>query len=88
MTLNEICAGAGYWEIQLTRHSDGTWSGYAQTGDFNCPYQKEFDPADGHGVSQVWVEDELPTAEEVATALIAETKTITPGKPYPPKAKP
>lgn len=70
-------------------------SAYADRGDFNCPHRKEYDPKDGHGMSQVWTTDEFEnitdeqfikstnrTLEECIDILYERCKAVIPGKPY------
>lgn len=78
------------WKVTF---EDG--SAYADRGDFNCPHKKEYDPKDGHGVSQVWTTDEYEgvsdeqfiksterTFEECINVLYERCKAVIPGKPY------
>ena len=59
---------------------------YADRGDFNCPHKKEYDPKDGHGISQVWTDFDCInpplTLEESIDKLYEKCKQVIPGKPY------
>ena len=77
------------WKITVEDIGDGPQS-YAQRGDFNCPHRKEYDPADGHGTSQVWAEgfdheDPSKTLEESIEKLYNKCKAVIPGQLWPEK---
>ena len=74
------------WVITIEQE-EGNYESYAQRGDFNCPHRKEYDPKDGHGVSQVWAEgDKLDnrshSLEESIEKLFKQCIDVVPGKPY------
>ena len=79
MNLNEILAPylEDWWFHFYVIHR--RWNGSADAGDCNCPYPKEYDPADGHGYSGVEVDDAL-TIEDCAAQLIEKIKAVVPGK--------
>ena len=81
------------WKVQLEEgYSENTFKGYADKGDFHCPHRKEYDPTDGHGVSQVWVgyeedDGELKTLEDAVDLLYKRCMEVVPGKEYPPEVE-
>ena len=77
------------WRITIEKLGDGYHS-YADRGDFNCPHRKQYDPKDGHGLSQIWAEgfdNEFPssTIEDSINKLHSGCCLVIPGEPYPEK---
>jgi hypothetical protein len=76
------------WSVQFNIDWDGACEIYGHAGDSNCPYNKEYDPSDGHGTSSAFTED-LPldnmpddgyTVEEAVSLFYDMVKKIKPGK--------
>ena len=79
MTLDELLQPyKTTWWIHF-EHIHGSWECFAEAGDSDCPYPKEYDPSDGHGYSSVEAEN-YRTIEECAVALIEKMKTVVPDK--------
>jgi hypothetical protein len=73
------------WRVHLG--DQGEICAYADRGDFNCPHRRQYDPADGHGVSQVWVgehydEEKIDSLEDAIDKLYDKCKKVIPGEPY------
>jgi len=74
------------WKIHIEQNDNEILT-YADRGDFNCPYRKEYDFKDGHGISQIWAEgseNEEPskTLEESINKLYAKCKAVIPGEKW------
>jgi len=80
------------WKITIEADGDKHFQSYAHRGDFNCPHRKEYDPKDGHGISQVWAEGfkfnphtRSRTLESSINKLYTKCMKVIPGKKWPPK---
>jgi hypothetical protein len=78
------------WRVEIDQ-IEGQVSAYASRGDFNCPHRKEYDPADGHGFSQIWAGDiegqlerceALKTVDEAIDMLFDKCNKVIPGQAW------
>lgn len=79
------------WRITIEQSHWGIAT-YADRGDFNCPHKRQYDPKDGHGLSQVWAEgfeheEPSKTLEESINKLHTKCKAVIPGAKYKSKSK-
>ena len=83
MSLNDKLKAYDDWSFAFD-FSNNSWNGSAQAGDTNCPYIKEYDPADGHGYSSVDAcRKSYPTIDDCTDALIEMIKAVKPGATPP-----
>jgi hypothetical protein len=76
------------WSVELRIDWDRACEIYGHAGDSSCPYNKEWDPSDGHGTSSATTEDlpidEMPdegySVEQAVELFYDMVKKIKPGK--------
>lgn len=83
------------WTVNLYFSYDGWNFTRAYAGDCNCGHAKEYDPADGHGHSDIGENDipfdDIPNWTPLSWWLdrIEErVEAVKPGAPWPPRPKP